>query len=625
MRWVIALILVWALAQICGSLLLQHTGLRRVMNARLEAAFGRHIEVGRYSLNLWGVPELEATPVTVFDDPRFGNEYFLRADSLAIRIRWLPLLAGRIELGVLSLSRPSLNLVRAADGRWNIEEWLPAPSGVMGGMAPEASRDAATNASSAAARLRIKRIEVDSGRVNFKRGDEKLPFAFVGVTGSMEQRSSGRWQVNLDAIPSRAAVVLQQVGTVHVDGQLGGTSSRLRPADLALQWQNAAVGDALRLIGGYDHGVRGVLSINLDAHTLGPTWTLGGRAEIRRLHRWDLPLRADNPALNVQMRANWLPESSEIDFSDARVETPRSSVRGVGVVSWDPARNARDAETPPAFVITSSGIDMQDALAWIRAFHPNVSEALDLRGRIAAKLSMAGWPLRPVDGSLRSEGISLEGGSMRSALRTGAGSIEFDHEIARLAPLRIDLGGEEGALQLSGFAVEREPVTFAARVTGRTAKLENVTDAVSALGWKLPGEWSVEGPANFDLSMNSAGKTEPAQMFGEIGLDGVEIRAPFLNHPISQVHATLNLIGSAEELRVNSAEAFGGQWSGTLSSSALPEDTRFSLKADRLNAEDLDRWLNPRWRQGFLGSVLAVLEFGERGENSREFAGVRAD
>ena len=600
MRWVLILVIAWVMAQVAGSALVQHTRLRGILNARLEAAFGRRIEVSRYSLNLWGRPELEASPIVVFDDPRFGNEYFLRADSLTIRIRWLSLLAGRFELGVLSLSRPSLNLVRAADGRWNIEEWLPAPSGLSGTAAPQGARNSA--------RLRIRRIEVDAGRVNFKRGDEKLAFAFVGVTGSVEQQALGHWQVSLDASPSRAGVVLQQAGTVHVEGQLGGTSSRLRPADLTMRWQNAAVADALRLIGGYDHGVRGSLSMTLDAHALGPTWTLGGRAEIRRLHRWDLPLRGDNPALNVQVHGEWLPESSEIDFADATLETPRSSVRGTGVVTWDPAR---DTEERPAFVITSPGIEMEDVLAWIRAFHPNVSEALEMHGSVGARLTLAGWPMRPVAGSLHTAGLSLEGGSLRSVLRTGPGSIEFDREMARLSPVRIDLGGEDGALQFSGFAEERGLVAYEGRLTGRTAKIESVTDTVSALGWKLPGEWSVEGPARFDLLWNGPAETKPAQVFGEIGLDGVEIRAPFLNNPISRVRGALNLIGSAQELTVNSAEAFGGQWSGTLTLSSLAEDARFSLKADRLNAEDLDLWLNPRWRQGFLGSVLPF--FGASG------------
>jgi len=599
LRWVAILLLAWVMVQASGSLLVQHTRIRNILNARLEAAFGRRIEVARYSLNLLGRPELEASPVVVFEDPRFGSEYFLRADSLTIRIRWLSLLAGRFELGTLSLSRPSLNLVRAADGRWNIEEWLPAPSGLTGATGSDAVHSPM--------RLRVRRIEMDSGRVNFKRGDEKLPFAFVGVTGSVEQQAPGRWQVNLDAIPSRAAVVLQQAGTLHVEGQLGGTSSRLRPADLTMWWQNAAVADALRLVGGYDHGVRGSLSVTLDAHTLGPTWSLGGRAEIRRLHRWDLPLRGDNPALNFQIRADWLPESSEIDIADATLETPRSSVRGAGIVVWDPARMRIDAGERRAFVITSPGIDMEDLIAWIRAFHANVSEALELRGRIGARVTLAGWPLRPVAGSLHTAGLSLEGGSLRSAMRTGPGSIDFDREFARLSPVKIDLGGEDGVLQFSGFAEERDPIALSGRLTGRTTKLEDVTDAISAFGSKLPGEWSVQGPANFDLMWNSTTRTQPAQLFGEIGLEGVEVQAPFLNHPISQVHGALNIIGSAEELTVNSAEAFGGRWSGTLTLSPVAEESRFSLRADRLNAEDLDRWLNPRWRQGFLGSVLPFL------------------
>ena len=457
-------------------------------------------------------------------------------------------------------------------------------------------------------RVRIRRIDVDSGRVNFKRGDEKLPFAFVGVTGAVEQQSPGRWRVSLDASPSRAALALQQAGTFHVEGQLGGTSSRLRPADLTMRWQNAAVADALRLFDGYDHGVRGLLSVTLDAHTLGPTWTLGGRAEVRRVHRWDLPLRTDNPALNLQVRANWLPQASEIDFSDAVLETPRSSVRGAGVVSWDPARETRATGARPALVVTSPGIEMEDVLAWIRAFHPNVPEALSLRGKIDGRLTLAGWPLRPVGGTLRTPGISLEGGSLRSALQTGAGAIDFDHETARLSPVRIDLRGQDGALQFSGFADESGPLSISGRLTGKTAQVEDLTDAASALGWKMPGDWSISGPASFDLMWSIPAWSKPAQTFGEIGLDGVEIRAPFLNHPVERVQGRLELVGSAEELSLVSADALGGQWTGSIAFSSLEDGARFSLHTGRLNAEDLDGWFNPRWRQGFLGNVLPFLQ-----------------
>ena len=109
-----------------------------------------------------------------------------------------------------------------------------------------------------------------------------------------------------------------------------------------------------------DHGVRGQLSITLDAHTLGPTWTLGGRAEIRRLHRWDLPMRADNPALNLQVLANGsrkfpkLISRSNVANAALQCAGRRRSLVGSGA-------SRRNAAEPPAFVITSSGIEMEDA------------------------------------------------------------------------------------------------------------------------------------------------------------------------------------------------------------------------------------------------------------------------
>src|SRR2546427_8785724 len=43
--------------------------------------------------------------------------------------------------------------------------------------------------------------------------------------------------LDLQAHPMRAAVVLQRSGTLRVRGTIGGTSARLRPADLRLSWE----------------------------------------------------------------------------------------------------------------------------------------------------------------------------------------------------------------------------------------------------------------------------------------------------------------------------------------------------------------------------------------------------
>ena len=65
----------------------------------LVASFGRPVDVARFDFSLLDGARLEAHSVTVAEDPHFGNEYFLRAETLTAGLRWLPLLSGRFEFG----------------------------------------------------------------------------------------------------------------------------------------------------------------------------------------------------------------------------------------------------------------------------------------------------------------------------------------------------------------------------------------------------------------------------------------------------------------------------------------------------------------------------------------------
>jgi uncharacterized protein involved in outer membrane biogenesis len=177
------------------SLALHGGWARRSLLARLSASFGRPVDAAYFEFSLWNGPKLEAHSVTVTEDPRFGAEYFLRADELTASPRWAELLRGRLEFGTLSLTRASLNLVRDADGHWNIESWLPPP---------KAGSSAGSPSPSAGVALRLAHIEIDSGRINFKRGVEKLPFALVNVSGRLDQDGTGRWSIDLEAHPARA-------------------------------------------------------------------------------------------------------------------------------------------------------------------------------------------------------------------------------------------------------------------------------------------------------------------------------------------------------------------------------------------------------------------------------------
>ncbi len=235
-------------------------GTRRMhayLTAQLEKAFGRPVEVGHFAVQLLPAPRLDAEQITVGEDPAFGNEYFLRADNLSAGLRWSGLLLGHFEFGTLSLSRPSLILVRNNQGKWNLERWLPPPKS-----SAETNTRVYGPPSAIAPVNRLLKIDFDDGRINFKNTDDKLPFALTGVSGSVDQIVPGRWQLRLEAQPWRSGVVLQSAGTVRVRGDIAGTSVRLQPAQINVHWEEVSLADLFRLLSGRDHGMRGVFTLD---------------------------------------------------------------------------------------------------------------------------------------------------------------------------------------------------------------------------------------------------------------------------------------------------------------------------------------------------------------------------
>src|SRR5260370_25604690 len=151
-------------------------------------------------------------------------------------LRWMGLLRGHFEFGTMSLGKPSLILVRNAEGRWNLERWLPpAKSNPV-----QNSREYGPP-SPVAPVNHLERIEFDDGRINFKTEEDKQLFAFTNVSGSVEQVSPGRWQLQLEAQPWRSGVSLQSAGTITVRGDVAGASARLHPAGRTFHCRRATL------------------------------------------------------------------------------------------------------------------------------------------------------------------------------------------------------------------------------------------------------------------------------------------------------------------------------------------------------------------------------------------------
>ena len=615
--WSALPILLIVVASWSFSFALQAGWLRRSLSARLTATFGRPVEVAHFGFTILGGPQFDADSVTVSEDPHFGQEYFLRADRLTARLRLAALLHGRLEFDRLSLSRPSLNLVRSADGQWNVQTWLPPTNTQMPAHVYGPPAEMAAHAS---------QIYIDAGRINFKKGAEKLSFTLVDVSGSLSLQSAGRWYLDLQAQPMRAAVVLQRSGTLHLQGTVGGTSARLQPADLRLSWESASLADAARLARGTDYGLRGVLDADFVAHIsradgggMVSPWRIRGGLRLQAIHRWDLAGRADNPAVNIKLSASWRPGESLVEMDHWLVEAPHSNLDGDASIDWSHGFN-------PEVRLLASAIGFPDLVTWGRAFFPSRAEDLGMSGSASLEGEFSGWPLRIEDLSVSSEGAFVRSNSL-PPIRVGPVNASWSHSSLVLAPVAVRVlspalsraprGAQSDAVAAALFHIDGVlgPVhagdslkewPYRATISGQTARLQDLRAVLAALGRQFAPSWSVEGPASLLLVVAGALRPHTARVHGELDVHNLRLTNSAMDEPILVSSASIEFSQRERRVEIGGLQALDGHWKGSLQRKSENEKWTFDLSADRLDLEQLGRGLGQN-RQGLL---YRLLQFG---------------
>jgi hypothetical protein len=622
----LTVVLVIVVLQIAISFVARTHRVHAYLVARLEQAFGRPVEVRSFAARILPSLQLYADGITVSEDAAFGHEYFLRAERLSAGLRWFGLLRGHFELGTLSFSKPSLILVRNSQGRWNLEQWLPpAKANFSQGARVYGPLPPATTAN------RLERIEFDEGRVNFKNEEDKLAFAFTGVSGSVEQVSPGRWQLQLEAQPWRSGALLQSTGTIRVSGDLAGTSARLQPAQITLHWSEASLADVFRLFRGQDYGLRGVFALDVTAKSDGTKnegmkndgpgdWIYSVQARARQIHRWDLTERADNPTLNFNIKGRWNIGTGILLADQVVVEGPRSNLRGM-------FRYAAGSAPAMELRLDSMGIQASDLLASYRAFHPNVAEGVTAEQYFTGGMILRGWPLVLESAALSSSGGIVKVPGFAEAIRIGPVNGGSERGAVVFGPVRVALGGEvrdvinpkrrrvalamDNAADLT-FTQDLNTQAGSLSIEGNISKVENFLKLAAALGRPLNHGWELSGQVTAGTQLEWK---EPfkGRWNGTVLLNKGSLAVAGLNQPLSLGEARLDWLDGRRIARALRVGGFGGTWMGTIeetprSDNGTGPNWKFGLIVNQLNAAELDRWVGPRarpnWLQRLLGSVF---------------------
>ena len=92
---------------------------RGTIQSELEKRLDRTVALGDMHLGIFP-PRLQVQNLSIADDPKFNDaKPFVEAQELDVSVKLLPLLRKSVEISSLSLQRPSVELIKDAQGTWN--------------------------------------------------------------------------------------------------------------------------------------------------------------------------------------------------------------------------------------------------------------------------------------------------------------------------------------------------------------------------------------------------------------------------------------------------------------------------------------------------------------------------
>jgi AsmA family len=579
--------------------------LRTRIVSSISLALGRPVEVASVSLRLLPQPGFELNDFVVQDDPAFGAEPMLRASEVTAALRLTSLLRGRLEIASLSLTEPSLNLVRDSQGHWNLENLLERA---------EKNPVAPTAKAKTERRPGFPYVEASRGRINFKFGAEKKAYALMEADFSLWQDSENAWSMRLKAQPMRTDFNLSDTGLLRVNGTWQRAAAlRDTPVNFSLLWDEVQLGQLTKLLRGADQGWRGTGQLSATLTGTPADLTVNTSASAEDFRRYNV-LGGGNLRLAAQCSASYTSVESRL------TEITCQSPVGQGVVTVNgTATNLLDS---PGYdlAVTVQGIPMQSLLAFARHARQGMPEDLVAAGQLDAKMKFsrvvkgnAGHTLWEGDG--QTSGFRLASDTTNSELTLDSFPVTFTstdskpRSTARAVSAKVLRGAPDARIEIGPFHVtlgRPNPVLvygWAARsgygfaVQGE-AQVPRLLQAARLIGLPVMPT-SAEGSAKVDLQIAGdwSGISAP-KATGTAQLHSIQAKIRGLNAPLQVASANLTLTADRTLAQNVNASAAGTLWRGSL---AVPRAcpsveacaVSFDLHADELAIDRLNQLLNP--------------------------------
>lgn len=573
----------------------------------ISLALGRQVEVASVTLRLLPRPGFDLENFVVHDDAAFSAEPMLRAEQVTASLRVSSLLRGRIEIARLSLTEPSLNLVRNSDGHWNLESLLERAAKTP--IAP-------TSKARTEARPGFPYIEADRGRINFKFGQEKKPYALTDADFGLWQDSENAWGMRLKAQPVRTDFNLSDTGLLTVNGTWQrATALRATPLQFNLIWERAQLGQASKLVYGNDQGWRGTIEFVATLSGTPGDLLVGTQAVVQDFHRYDI---AGGGALRLATQCSGHYSTSDQLLSKLACRAPV----GDGVINLDGSVAGLPGPAQYDLNLTAQHLPIQALVGLARHAKQGIPNDLIAAGkleanvkyvrarsgspgiwtgsgetigfRLSSKFTRADLALDKIPFAISAKAtatpaMKMAGFPSRAGIAQAPSEAHLDIGPFNMALGRPSQSATRGWISHSGYSLTLQG----------DAQVQRLLQVARTFGIPVPA-LAADGAAKVDLQVagNWPGFKAPSTT-GRVQLHSIRTPVAGLNAPLEIASADVSL--EPDEIKVQNltASLAGSVWRGALSIArqcALPGHcpVHFDLHADEIATDRLAQILNPQ-------------------------------
>jgi uncharacterized protein involved in outer membrane biogenesis len=586
--------------------------LRMRIARSVGSALGRRVEISSASLRFLPRPGFNLQNFVVYDDPAFSAEPILRSDEVTASLRLTSLLHGRLEISRLSLTEPSLNLVRNNEGHWNLEYLVERSSKTL--VAP-------TEKSKSETRPGFPYIEANRGRINFKFGFEKKQFALTEADFALFQDSENTWGVRLNAKPIRTDLNSSDTGLVKIAGSWQRAQSlHVTPLRFSFQWEKAQLGQASKLVYGSDKGWRGTAALSSEISGTPADLAITANGTVEDFRHYDVlggsPLR-----LRAQCGGHY--SSTAQSLTEIICQSPVGdgavTLHGSAIVSLN----------SPVYhlAVAAQDVPLQALILLARHSKKELSNNLLAVGTVDGSIKVRREEKdgkRVWEGSAETSDLLLRSQTDNSALSVD----KIRLAISPATPTRLVGQKHRGARPPQGQEMAKDRVEEDRVDVGPFTVALGGTSPATVRGWLSRSGYSLslEGPAQLQRALNAArvigiptprpvadglvrlnlqsadtwSELKAPRVTGKAELRSVRAEVGGVNAPI-EIDAAEILLGP-EDVNVQNlaASIAGSKWNGSL---AMPRhclelaicQIQFNLHADEIATDDLDKLLNPQY------------------------------